>query len=113
MNTPIPQEGEEDLIVQLPSDLYIPILENINDRAVLAKVCLVDRLFLELARERMYDFVWVRPCELWSLSLICLVFADVGQGNQARIPKYVLPRKIWTTYLIGICPVPSALPYIE
>jgi hypothetical protein len=63
MDTPSPQE-EEDLTIQLPSDLYIPILEYIHDRAVLAKVCLVDRLFLELARERLYEFVWVRPCEL-------------------------------------------------
>jgi hypothetical protein len=65
MDTPSPQE-EEDLTIQLPSDLYIPILEYIHDRAVLAKVCLVDRLFLELARERLYEFVWVRPvsCDL-------------------------------------------------
>jgi hypothetical protein len=74
MNTPIPQEEEEDLTIQLPSDLYIPILENINDRAVLAKVCLVDRLFLELARERLYEFVWVRPCKSRFYALICLVF---------------------------------------
>lgn len=63
MGSLIPQMvEEEDLTIQLPPDLYIPILENIQDRAVLAKVCLVDRLFLELARERLYDFVWVRPC---------------------------------------------------
>ena len=50
-------------ITQLPLDLYLPILEHIPDKSVLAKLCLVDRLFLELAREKLYEFVWVRPCK--------------------------------------------------
>lgn len=57
------EESAEDSIVQLPLDLYLPILENIENRCVLAKLCLVDRLFLELAREKLYEFVWVRPCK--------------------------------------------------
>ncbi|KAJ9103208.1 hypothetical protein QFC21_002631 [Naganishia friedmannii] len=53
--------GEVVPVTSLPADLYLPILDNIEDRSVLAKICLVDRLFLELAREKLYDFVWVRP----------------------------------------------------
>ncbi|KAJ9119119.1 hypothetical protein QFC22_003610 [Naganishia vaughanmartiniae] len=48
-------------VTSLPPDLYLPILDNIEDRSLLAKLCLIDGLFLELAREKLYDFVWVRP----------------------------------------------------
>lgn len=57
----VKQESED--IPQLPLDLYLPILEYIPERSVLATLCLVDRLFLELAREKLYEFVWVRPCK--------------------------------------------------
>jgi hypothetical protein len=60
-NEKAPQEDTP--ATSLPTDLYLPILDNIEDRSVLAKLCLIDRLFLDLAREKLYDFVWVRPCE--------------------------------------------------
>lgn len=57
------EQQESEDIPQLPLDLYLPILDYIADRSVLATLCLVDRLFLELAREKLYEFVWVRPCK--------------------------------------------------
>lgn len=55
-------EEEEQPPIRLPSDLYLPILDHVHDNAQLAELCGVDRLFLELAREKLYAFVWVRPC---------------------------------------------------
>lgn len=55
-------DQEQDSLIRLPPDLYLPILENVHDNAQLAEICRVDRLFLDLAREKLYTFVWVRPC---------------------------------------------------
>jgi hypothetical protein len=55
-------EEQDQVQIRLPSDLYHPIVDHVHDNAQLAELCGVDRLFLELAREKLYAFVWVRPC---------------------------------------------------
>ncbi|GHJ88840.1 hypothetical protein NliqN6_5242 [Naganishia liquefaciens] len=81
-------------ITQLPLDLYLPILEHIPDKSVLAKLCLVDRLFLELAREKLYEFVWVRPWEPGADPKFRLLFRTLNEN--AEVAELV--RKIDVRY---------------
>ncbi|KAJ9097422.1 hypothetical protein QFC19_006792 [Naganishia cerealis] len=69
-------------VISLPTDLYLPILDNVEDKSLLAKVCLVDRLFLEMAREELYDFVWVRPWESGADPKFRLLFRTLNENAQ-------------------------------
>jgi hypothetical protein len=70
--TTMDQEEQPLIRLPLPSDLYLPILDHVHDNSQLAELCRVDRLFLELAREKLYAFVWVRPC-----MYLCIQLGDL------------------------------------
>lgn len=69
------------------------VLDHFDRPSDLAKICRVSREWNAIGRQKLYEHIWIRPCECDSSTL------EVGtsltlrgtQGKMAATSKYVLP----------------------